>query len=212
MGSSGDSGVAKRQEQMERERLAAIQSGIAATNQIFEDPARAAQYEDFLAAQRQEFFRELGDQKKDADRQLKFALARSGQYGGRQQIDAGTRLGEQYQRGIINADRLAQGATNDLRMADQDARARIIAMIQSGADVTTASNAALSSLQSNMAGARANMNAEALGTVFGGLSDLYKRSQERAEERRARRDLGSLYGTAPQWGYGQPQSRTSGGW
>lgn len=210
MGGGGGSAdrIARENQQMERERLAAIKSGTAAANRIFDAPERQAQYDDYLAAQREMFFDELGRQMGDAQRGNKFALARSGLAGSSQAVDAGKQLGEKYNRGVVDADRLAQRATADLRGADEDSRRSIIQMVQAGADATTASSAALRQMQTNLAGARSDMNANALGTVFGGFADMYKRSQERDAERRASRELNTMYNTAQRWGY----SPTGGSW
>lgn len=204
MGGGGKSSndVANEQRRQEEQRIAAIQAGLAATNKIFDSPEREAQIQDFLAANRQQYFGELNRQTEEAQRQLRFSLARSGTYGGRQQVDAAKDLGEAHNRGVIQADRLAQGAANEVRQADEDARLRVIQLIQSGTDATTASRMATAGLRTSLEGARSSMNADALGTVFGGFSDMYKRSQQRNEERRAQRDLGTLYGTANQWGFG----------
>lgn len=210
MGGGGGSAdrIARENQQMERERLAAIKSGTAAANRIFDAPERQAQYEDYLGAQREMYFEELERQMGDAQRGNKFALARSGLAGSSQAVDAGKQLGEQYNRGVVDADRLAQRAAADLRGADEDSRRSIIQMVQAGADATTASSAALRQMQTNLAGARSDMNANALGTVFGGFADMYKRSQERDAERRASRELNTMYNTAQRWGY----SPTGGTW
>lgn len=197
--------IAREQQQQEQARLAAIQAGISQTNALFDSPERQRQHQEFLAAQRQAYFDELSRQQQDAQRQSRFALARSGQIGGRQQVDIGRDLGEAFNRGVVDADRLANRALADLQASDEDSRRSIIQLIQSGADATTASSAALRQMQTSLAGARSQMNADALGQVFGTFGDLYRRSQERAEARRAERDLGTLYGTASRWGY-SPQA------
>ena len=203
--------IAREQQEQEQQRLAAIQAGIAGTNAIFDSPERQRQYDDYMGAQREMYFGELQRQQQEAQRQNRFSLARSGLLGSRQQVDAGRDLGDAYNRGVVDADRLAQRATSDLRAADEDSRRGIIQLVQSGADATTASSAALRQMQTNLSGARSDMNANALGQVFGTFGDLYKRSQDRAEQRRAERDLGTIYGTAARWGYG-PQSSGSTGW
>lgn len=203
MGGGGGSSerIARENQQMEQERLAAIQRGTAAANQIFDAPERQAQYDDYLRANRDQFFGELERQMDDANRQNRFSLARSGLVGSRQQVDAGRDLGDAYNRGVVDADRLAQRAVSDLRAADEDSRRSIIQMVQAGADATTASSAAMRQMQSNLSGARADMNANALGQVFGGFADMYKRSQERDADRRARSDLNTIYNTAGNWGF-----------
>src|SRR5690606_3533163 len=130
--------------------------------------------------------------------------ARSGLVGSRQQVDRGADLGKAYSEGVVDADRLAQRALADLRGADEDARMATIQLVQSGADATTASSAALRRMQSNLAGARGEMTANALGSVFGGFADMYKRSPDRAAERKAANDLRPAYNTATDWGYNAP--------
>lgn len=203
MGASDNSGrIARQQEQQEAQRLAAIRSGISGVNAVYDSPNRQAQINDYLEANRKLYFDELTKQHADATRNTKFALARNGTAGSRQQIDAAADMGEAYNKGVINAERQAQGQANNLRMSDEDSRNNLIALVQSGLDATTASQRANSTLRMNLEGAKSGMGVDALGQVFGGFSDLYKRSKDRDEERRAYKDLGTLYGTAPQWGYG----------
>lgn len=200
-GSSSSNKIAEDQERREAERLAVIQQGMDAVNSIFDSPGRDAEVAEVLAARRGLYFDELGRQKADADRQLKFAMARSGLSGSRQAIDAGRLLGERHQRGIVDAENLALNEANQLRMADEEARADLIRLVQSGADVTTASNAATARMQQNLAGSRTSGNVSALGDVFGTFSDLYKQSRERAGERQAQSDLRTAYNTAGNYGW-----------
>lgn len=203
MGGGGGSAdrIARENQRMEQERLAAIRHGTEAANRIFDSPERQAQYEDYLKANREQFFGELERQMDEANRQNRFAMARSGLVGSRQQVDLGRDTGEAYNRGVVDADRLAQRAVADLRMSDEDSRRSIIQMVQAGADATTASSAALRQMQTNLSGARADMNANALGDVFGSFADMYKRSRDRDADRRAQRDLNTLYNTAHNTGW-----------
>lgn len=203
MGGGGGSAdrIARENQQMEQERLAAIRHGTEAANRIFDSPERQAQYDDYLQANREQFFGELERQMDDANRQNRFAMARSGLVGSRQQVDLGQETGEAYNRGVVDADRLAQRAVSDLRMSDEDSRRSIIQMVQAGADATTASSAAMRQMQTNLSGARSDMNANALGDVFGTFSDMYKRSRERDAERRAQGDLNTIYNTSGNWGW-----------
>lgn len=200
-GGGSSSKLAQQQDQMEQERLAAIKSGISGVNSAYDNPARQGQYDEFLGANRKQFFDELNKQQGDALRQNKFALARSGLVGSRQQVDRGTDLGDAYQKGVINAERQAQGNLVGLKNADEDSRRSLIQQVQNGADVTTASSAAMRTLQNNLAGAKASEGVGALGNVFGGFSDLYKRSRDREDEKRAMNDLRVRYSTSNQWGF-----------
>lgn len=203
-GGGGSERIAREQLRMEQERQAAIKSGIGAVNAAFDTPERQKQYSDYLAAQRKLYFDQLANQQQDAQRQNKFALARSGLVGSREQVDRGSDLGKAYQKGVIEADRAAQSNLVGLQSADEGTRQSLIQLVQSGADATTASSSALRSMQSNLAGASANAKVDALGNVFGDFSDLYKRSRDRADERSAMQYLDQLYNTGSRWGYTPP--------
>lgn len=197
---SGSNDAQKAQERQEKERQDAIRRGTAAVNQAYDNPQREKDIGDFLAANRQLYFDELNKQNVANTRDLKFALARNGQLGGSVQVDAGRRAGEAYQEGVLTAERSAQQAANNLRSADEDNRRSLLAMVQSGLDATTAGARANAGLRTSLEGARAGMKVDALGDVFGGFSDLYKRSREAAAERRARSDAQALYNTGPIYG------------
>lgn len=191
--------IAARQEM---ERQANIKQGIGAVNAAFDNPRRAAQISDLVAANQEMYTNEANRQQGENARQLKFANARTGNTGSRVAIDRGTDLGDAYQKSLVQGTRLAQGKGAALSQADDQARANLIALVTSGLDATTASQRANVSLQSGLDASRASANENELGDAFGGLADIYKRSQTRADELRAQRQLGQLYNTAPTWGYG----------
>lgn len=205
--SGGGGGEAKnaqrRAEQLERERQAAIAAGIGRVNSIYDDPARVGQYDQLRRDTLDFHLGDLNKQKASTDRNTRFALARNGQVGGSLQTDTNRRIGEEFLRGTIEADRRAQGAAADLRMADEQSRMNLISMVQGGLDSTTASSQAAASLQNNLLANRASATANGIGDIFGGFSDLFRRSQERAAERRGERDLYNLF-YQPGFGQGGP--------
>jgi len=207
-GSNSASQAAERQEQ---QRQAMITQGIAATNKVFDDPKREAQVQDVLRATREMYFDELNKQKADVDRQNKFSLARDGMVGSRQAIDTGIQTGEDYSKGVLNAERGAQGAANNIRMADEEARRNLQAMVMSGLDATTAGQRSSASLAQNLEAARAGMDVSAVGTLGAGFADMYKRSRDRDAERRARSDAQSIYNTSPTFGIFSPNVSGWGG-
>jgi hypothetical protein len=192
---------AKEAQRAEAARQGNIASSVSAINQAYGNPQRAADINDFLGATRSFYTNELGRQKTTADRSLKFAMARSGLTGGSASVDANRTLGENYQQGVLNADRLAQSSANDLRTADEQSRLNLIAMAQNGLDATTGASQAATALQNNLAGRQSSIKADALGDVFGGLSSIYTKSKETAAERRGNRDVYNLLYT-PGFGYG----------
>jgi len=191
MGSSSNK-AANQANDMERQRQANIQQTTARINQAYQNPQREADIQDFLAASRSFYQNDLNRQHDSAGRNLKFALARSGLTGGSVAADQARTMGEDYQRGILQADRLAQGHAHDLRNADEQARQSLIAMAQNGINDTGAGMQAAQLMQANLAGARSQMNANAIGDVFGGFGTLLKHSRDAADSRRANRDFYQL--------------------
>jgi hypothetical protein len=178
-----------------------IDRSVGAINSAYSNPRREADIQDFLGASREYYGNELGRQKTIADRSTKFALARNGLTGGSAAIDANRLLGENYQQGVLNADRLAQGAAADLRSADEQSRLNLIAQAQQGADMTTSASQSASALRNNLASGNAGVKADALGDVFSGLSNIWTTSQNNAAQNRGYRDVYNLLYT-PGFGYG----------
>lgn len=187
MGSSSNSGQ-RAAEQAERERQAQISATQARVNQIFDSPERAAQRAEFGTALRDLFNQDLQRQKGVADRDLRFALARSGQIGGSRQIDAGRTMGEEYQRGVLEAERRAQGGVADLMSRDEQSRLQLAGLAQSGTNVTAAAQQAAGALRANLESASADARAGGLGDLFGSVAEYKRASDTAAEKRRADKD------------------------
>lgn len=194
--SGGSSNSAQRAaEAAERERQAQIRGSVGRINEAFDNPNRQREIGDYLGATRQFYMNDLNRQKGETDRNLKFAMARSGQTGGKVAIDSAARVGQDYNRGVIESDRRAQSAAADLRSQDEGSRLGLIQMAQSGLDATTGSSRALSALQNNLQAGRSTATAQGLGDAFGTFANLFKRSQEAAAARRGEKYVyGTLYG------------------
>ena len=94
--SGGSDKASKEAQRQEAERQAAIKNTQAAINAVFDDPSRAADIADAVSANRQYLTDDLSEQKANADRNLKFALARGGILGGSVQNDKQRILGQDY--------------------------------------------------------------------------------------------------------------------
>lgn len=188
-------GPTKRARFDEAERQAKMTDATGRLNAVFDSPERAAQINDFLAALRDRYGTQLNRQKGDADRNLKFSMARGGLTGGSAANDANRRLGEEYTEGLLGAENRAQEAVGNLRSQDEASRLGIISMIRSGLDSTTAASRAGSAMQANAQSASGRALSDGLGDMFGGTASLYKQQQEAAERRRGERvAYGSIYG------------------
>jgi hypothetical protein len=190
-------GAAQRAEAERQKRITATTGQI---NAAYDAPGRTKQYDDFLNAVRQNYTEDATRQKAVADRGLKFSMARSGLTGGSAAVDARRASGEEFQRGILQAEDKAQGALGDLKGADEQSRLQLIQMAQSGLDATTAAQRANASISSGAQTSLANAKAQGLGDIFGSTIKTIGTQQEAAAQRRGQTSaVGSLYGNST-WG------------
>jgi len=167
---------------------AARQRGINRTdrsiNSIFSNPARQQQYAALGKNTTDYYLKQLNQQRDRANRQLKFGLAEHGMTGGSQAAFDTGMAGKDYQQGLLTAANRGQSASASLRAQDQQARNNLLSMAQSGMDLGTASQRANEMMLNNYASTAANARVNALGNVFGNLSDQYMNYQN-AQERNA---------------------------
>lgn len=197
--------AAREAQAAEDARMRAIQGTQTRINEVFNSPQRAAEIQQMVNAIRDFKLTDLNDQKAVADRQLQFALARKGQVGGSTQVDRQKQLGKDYQRGVLDVDRQASGVGAQVSAQDQEARARLISLANSGLDATTGAAQAGAALRSNLEGTRATALTEGAGQFFGSVSDFARRAREEADRRRGLQASGfGLYNTGPGYGGGGP--------
>lgn len=204
MGGSSNSS-ARAAQQAEDQRLAAIRATQARVNQVFDSPGRAADIADAVNAARELGNQDLLQDKAQQDRQLKFALARSGLQGGSTQIDQQSELGRQYNRGLLEVDRRARGVGSDIEAADMDQRGRLIQLATSGLDATTAAQQAGAALRTNIESARNASTVSDIGAFGGTFADFLTNSRDAAQRRRANQETGFGY-------YQQPNNPYGSGW
>lgn len=199
--SGGNDRAQREAQRAEEARQAGIRQTSAQVESIFGSPERQRQYQDFYSATRDLGMSDLNQQKTEADRSAKFALARGGLTGGSRSRDVGSALGRDYVEGLLNVDRRAQGAMADLMAADQVSKNNLLSLAQSGLDLTTASQNAASALRANLQSGESTRLAGGLGELFGTAADLKRAS----EDARIRRQAEIQYGNtvySPWFTYG----------
>jgi hypothetical protein len=200
---NGGSNNAQKEAQREEERRRAeISRNTQQANAIFESPERQKQYEDFYGATRDLGMQDLGDQKANADRQAKFALARGSLTGGSRARDVGTQLGEDYIKGLLTVDQRALASKSDLMASDNASKQNILGMVMSGMDLTTANSNAASAMRSNLAAGESTRLAGGLGDQFGGVSTIAQKSEEARIRRQAEKQYGQT-SYQPFWSAGR---------
>jgi hypothetical protein len=185
------------QSQLEADRQRRIDMTRGAIDRTFEGPGRQQQYADYATAMREQLGSELVRQKRDAARNLKFSLAKAGQTGGSQAVDANYRLGEEFQRGALQNERNVQGGVASLRGADEQARNNLLALADSGLDLTSALRRSGQMQASNLGNANINALQQGMGDVFAETGKTYKAINERVAQRRGfgyRTNRNELYG------------------
>lgn len=209
MGGGSNNSSQQAQQQYDQQQAAITQSQ-AGINALFNDPSRTAQYDKLGADTTQYYTDDVNRQNTIAGRNLKFSLARSGLTGGSQQAAEGQQLGQDYQKGLLQASQQGQTAESNLKASDEQSRTNLLAMAQSGLDATTGASQSSLALQNNLLAGQAGANANQLGDLFGNLSDVYTNSQNTKAARQ-----GMLYGYgsifSPMYGPGSTSSYGGGG-
>lgn len=197
MGSDGGARRAQHAaEQAERERQARIASTISSIDQVFSSPERQGQYDQFLTALRDFYGADATRQRDVADRERRFAMARSGLTGGSADTDSRLTLGDEFQRAILGAEDQAQAALGDLRAQDEATRTQLTQLAQAGLDATTATRRAGEAMQQSAAAMQSNARSRGLGDMFGTTLGAVERSRNAAAMRRGQQQpVGSVYGT-----------------
>ena len=146
------------------------------------DPANSR--ENLYSQQRSAVFdlnrMEVDRQATDAERINRFGLARSGLMGGSAQIDSVADINRRTNEGLMRAGGIADQASADLRTADEQARANLISLAQSGIDTGTAASQALNSLRVNNANAASARAGATVGGLFNDLGQAYLMNQMNA--------------------------------
>ncbi len=113
------------------------------------------------------------DQYEDAERNNRFGLARNGLLGGSADVDSNARLQERTNEGLVQAQALGEQEASKLRTADEQSKASLIAMAQSGIDTGTAQQMAAQQLSSNAQTALGARGGSALDNLFNSLGQAY---------------------------------------
>lgn len=206
--SGGSNSAAEAANQAEAQRQASIARTQGQVNQVFNSPQRAADISDFVNATRTYYQQDLDRQKANADRGLKFALAKSGLTGGSTQVDQQRVLGDDYGRGLLQVEQKAQGAGASLSAADQDARSRLISLATSGLDATTAAQQSAAAMRSNLQAGQSQAQMGALGDSFAQFNQF---KQQAIDAQQRRQGYYSTFGGARSALYGGGNTGYGGG-
>ena len=116
----------------------------------------------------------LNDSRDQAERSLRFQLARQGQFGGSLDVDQNSELAKGYNNGLMDARNLSDAARNDAMARDDQTRIDLINRVNAGMDEGSALASASSQMQSNINQARDQALSQSLGDAFGNVALLKK--------------------------------------
>lgn len=184
----GQDDATKEAQRAEEARQRQVREATAAIEGVFGGESRQGQLDDFVSALREKFGTEAARQKEQVGRRAKFATARSGLTGGSADADLRVGIGRDFQKGILEGERLSQSALADLLQSDAQSKQNLTSLAQGGADISTAARQASQALQSNLAGARAGADIRSLGDIFGDTRGVLLESEKAAARRRGLRD------------------------
>lgn len=113
----------------------------------------------------------------EAERFNRFGLARAGLMGGSVQVDSLADINRRTNEGLMRAGGVADQAAADLRTADEQARANLIGLAQSGIDTGTAASQSLNALRVNSANASSARAGATVGGLFNDMAQAYLMNQ-----------------------------------
>lgn len=169
----GDGGAGARE--AERQRIA--EEARNAILQQFNAADRQAAYDQHRDAVYQLNTDEVNRQAAEAERNNRFALARNGLLGGSVNIDSNEELNRRTNKGLLQAQGLADDAAAALQTQDEATKNNLLSMAASGINAAEASQMAASGLKANMANAAANEAITQVGNLFGDMQNAYLYNQ-----------------------------------
>lgn len=197
MGASGPSAAARAQQAQADQRDRDIQNASTQINSIFDNPARQQEVAGYQNAVQQRQMTDLNQQFGDQNRDLKFAMARSGLTAGSEDVDLHDRMNQDYGKGVLQVTANAKQAAGNLRAADEASRSRLLTQAASGYGLTDANQQALASTESNLQTAQGSIAPAYFDQLFGAYSQVYNQSQVDQSRRAAEQaGLGTLFNTA----------------
>lgn len=151
----------------------------------------------------------LSADKEPAQRNLKFALLRSGNSGGSVDIDQNNLLRRKEDEGVLQAQNAADAAALNARTSDEQARLNLLSRVDAGLDQGSAIAGTNAQLQNSAANAIAQAKGQTIGNVFDNAGLLYQAQQQGQGNADAVAQFQRLF-QKNTGGVGQPQGGYSG--
>lgn len=161
--------------------------GESGTEAAANKAAREKLYGDTRAASFDLNKTKLDQDREASSRELKFALARSGLFGGSTDVDQHALEQRAYDRGILDTGTMADTGVADLRSQDEQSRLGLLSQVNAGVDAGSALSSARDQLSINAARADAAARGNTIANLFNNIGLLYDRQNQGAGVLDARR-------------------------
>jgi len=174
-----------------------IQQSVQQINSAYSSPARQQQYDTYGQNLNNYYTGQVNDQQAINARNLKFAMARSGQTGGSVATDSNTQLGKDYSKALLQASQQAQAGKAALEQSDIQSKNQLIGLAQQGNFTGTIPQQIATANSASLDAAKNYGNANSLGNLFAGTGQIWQNEQTAAANRKAQQaPVGSLYGNS----------------
>lgn len=120
---------------------------------------------------------DLSRNRESALRDLRFGLARSGLAGGSVDVSENRNIADANQRGIIQANQLADSQVANMRSQDESTRADLISRINAGLDADSAADTAARRMSLTREQAMAEPTSSALNNLFQSIGNYWNNHQ-----------------------------------
>lgn len=160
-------------QQAEQQRQRQITQALNSVNGIFSSPERTGEYDKYQTDTYNLLKSGLDESEKNAARNLKFGLVRTGNIGGSNDADQHGVLANDYYKGLLDASNKAQAAKGQLQSEDQSLWGNVDNLILGGLSATNAEQQATRGLQADAANAQGAATAQNNDQAFGDLASIY---------------------------------------
>lgn len=171
--------------QANQQQQSSIQAAIGAIQKAYGSPARQQQYQTYGQNLNDYYTGQVNSQEATNARNLQFAEARSGLTGGSAAVDANTQLQKDYTNGLLAASQAAQSGKAALQQSDVNAQNQLVGLAEQGAYTGSVPQATATAQDAALKAAQGYGNANALGNLFAGTSQLVQNEQTAAANRKA---------------------------
>ena len=120
---------------------------------------------------------DIGRNRSEAQRDLRFGLARSGLAGGSVDISENRNITDANQRSVIQANQLTDNQVAKVRADDEATRADLISRINAGLDGDSAATTAMNRMLNNRQEAISAPPSGALNNLFTGIANFWNQAQ-----------------------------------